>query len=252
MRFLPRALLGAAALFVVVAACQQGSDPLVVCARPNLGFLTIDDSGKPRGIEQALLSDFAASQGRELVLEWEDSFAEVLPAVAAGECDLAASAITVTPERSQIVDFSKPYFPVRAMVAEPVSLPPLGPEDLEGETVAAVGGTTHAAILEQLGAEVLAFTEDEDLFRAVAEGEARALVHDSVTLLQYVDDYPALRIGTSISDRSFFAFATKKGDPLKEELDAYLGDLSTNEIYRSALAESFGDDAVTLILSELH
>ena len=61
------------------------------------------------GYDMELAARFceACGYGLEIV---DMSFESILPSVQAGKCDLAASAITVTPERAQSILFSEPYF----------------------------------------------------------------------------------------------------------------------------------------------
>ena len=76
--------------------------------------------GEPDGLEHQILSYFAESLDRDLEVVWMEDFFELLPAVESGEIDIAAGTITVTPERDQLADFSRSYFPVRVVLVEPI------------------------------------------------------------------------------------------------------------------------------------
>ena len=60
------------------------------------------------GIDPEIMREVARRAGKELVIE-DMSFDSVITAVVSGKADVAASGITVTPERRKQVDFSIPY-----------------------------------------------------------------------------------------------------------------------------------------------
>jgi len=72
-------------------------------------FSSWAEDGRAVGIEVELIAETARRLGREV--EWvERRFAELLPAVAAGEADFAASTIGITEERARLVAFSASYY----------------------------------------------------------------------------------------------------------------------------------------------
>jgi polar amino acid transport system substrate-binding protein len=74
----------------------------------NLPFAGTKD-GRMMGFDIELVERFAASIGKELKLS-NMEFGSLVPAVASGKVDLIISAIYITPERQQRIDFSAPYF----------------------------------------------------------------------------------------------------------------------------------------------
>ena len=70
-----------------------------------------DDEGRLCGIDVELVLAIAEKLDYTITFS-EDSFDDLLPAVAAGQADFAASGITVTEERNEYVDFTEGYLDV--------------------------------------------------------------------------------------------------------------------------------------------
>lgn len=85
---------------IVVATSEE--EPFVIYSDKN--------GGKPQGAAVELVQTIAQDLGK--VVKWEkySNVDESLAAVKNGKADLAASAISVTPERAANTDFSLPYF----------------------------------------------------------------------------------------------------------------------------------------------
>ncbi len=72
-------------------------------------FSSRDEQGRPVGIEIELVAAAAARLGREVV--WVDRpFGDLIPGVARGDADVAASTIGINAERAKVVAFTRPYF----------------------------------------------------------------------------------------------------------------------------------------------
>lgn len=77
------------------------------------------------GIDPSIMREVSRATGRELIIE-DMSFDSVITAVVTGKADVAASGITVTPERMQQVDFSIPYVEASQVIIVPKDSPVTG------------------------------------------------------------------------------------------------------------------------------
>src|SRR6186713_3375601 len=102
--------LFAACLTLALGACAAPAAPLIAASdldHPPFAF--VDSGGAPRGFEVELVEELGRALGRKVV--WRRlAFGELLDAAAAGEVDLVAATLGVTPERARRVRFSRPYF----------------------------------------------------------------------------------------------------------------------------------------------
>lgn len=120
---------------------------------------------------------------------WDGIFA----ALAAGEFDMVASGVSITPERAQIVEFSDPYHVVAQAIAVRVEDAGATFEELvaQNATVGAQTGTTNAYFAEE------AFGRDRlnlyDTFaqavQALLNGDVRGVVIDEVPADAFAAEY---------------------------------------------------------------
>lgn len=93
------------------------------------------------GIDPEIMREVARRTGRELVIE-DMSFDSVITAVVSGKADVAASGITVTPERLGKVDFSIPYMEAAQVIIVPKGSPIRSRDDIRGRRIGVQHGAT--------------------------------------------------------------------------------------------------------------
>ncbi|APH72291.1 ABC transporter substrate-binding protein [Aquibium oceanicum] len=111
---MPRALMLALALAMGLAATGAraqvlATETLTVATREAPPFAMRDADGKWSGISIALWEHIA----RDLQLDYrfeEASLADMIDGVEDGRYDAAVAALTITPEREAVVDFSHPFY----------------------------------------------------------------------------------------------------------------------------------------------
>ena len=86
-----------------------GDGPLILAVAADYPpYAYTDDDGNVVGMDIDIANEIAKTYGVELeVLNME--FDALATSLAAGESDIAASAITITEERDRVMDFSVPY-----------------------------------------------------------------------------------------------------------------------------------------------
>jgi polar amino acid transport system substrate-binding protein len=175
-------------------------------------------------------------------------FDAIIPALAAGNCDMIASATTITEERRQKVAFTQPYFDadqsllIRAADKERYKTL----ADLEGKTIGVQSGTTgetYAKAHTPAGAKVKDFPGADDLFNALTSGDIDAVLQDFP-----VNKYRALQTGEQFAVTETFktgeqyGFAVAKdNDKLVAALDAALAKLRESGGYDTIYKAWFGD-----------
>jgi len=262
MRTMRRAVAVFAALLALsvaagngrAAAAEPAATPRSAPVGPALKVLAYDtrpffyrDGDKPAGLEYEILEYYARAKGRPLQVVWVDDFAQVIGRLARGEGDVAAATLTATPERSQQVDFSARYFPVRVMLVEPRDQHTASLADLAGATVATIKGTTYETVMSQVPRAkfVYGITED-DMLKLIAAGKARAAAADSALVLGPLRNYPQLKLGIPLSPEQGLAFAVPKGSPLGDDLSKHIAQLKAGQIYYRLLEKHLGAEAAKL------
>ncbi len=182
------------------------------------------------GIDVELLERFAGELGVQLeVKPVQEGFAQLIPALLAGEGDLIASSMTITQARSQQVSFSDPYYAVDLVVLVPVDSTAESFDDLQGKRAATVRGSSHEEHLRALGFgdDQLVFVEFTlENYQSVAYGEADVTLVDSHSASKVLPEYELLReklrIGFDSPARDHYGIAVRPGSDLLDALNAFL------------------------------
>lgn len=156
---------------------------LTVCSdTPYEPFEFEGDDGEQTGYDIELLRAIADDAGLDLEVA-DLPFDGILGSLAAGQCDVVASAVTITEERAQQVDFSDPYFDadqsllVRA--EDEGTYATLA--DLAGQRIGVQSGTTGAEYAQANapdGATIVDYEDSDGLFAALTSGEIAAVLQD--------------------------------------------------------------------------
>ncbi len=121
---------------------------------------------------------------------WDGIFA----ALAAGEFDMVASGVSITPERAQIVEFSEPYHVVAQAIAVRVEDGDLTFDELVADESAVVGaqtGTTNAFFAEDtFGRDRLNLYDSfAQAVQALLNDDVRGVVIDEVPADAFAEEY---------------------------------------------------------------
>ncbi|MBZ0114015.1 MAG: transporter substrate-binding domain-containing protein [Thermoanaerobaculia bacterium] len=233
-------------LLGVSCTAVASSQTLRIYAQDNEPFF-YRDAGAYAGLEFEILNFFAKAQDLDLEIHFAD-FGALLPAVVAGDADIAAAQFTVTEERERLVDFSASYFPVRIILVESKDRTTLRPSDLAGVTVATIAGSSYEEKLKTIpGIEFVYGETSEQTIAMVALGQAQATAVDTVLGLIYVPRHRDLHMTLPLSEVQHYGFAVPENSPLAGKLTEHLHALKTSGIYYRLLKKYFGQKAVDMV-----
>ena len=261
------ALVSTLALATVLAACgsDDGGDSagdggsggdsglstvssgtLTVCSDvPYPPFEDFDETAESgfKGFDIDIVQTIA--DGLDLDLAVKDSSFDALQsgqALNASQCDVAASAMTITDERKVALDFSDGYYDSQQslLVADDSDIAAIG--DLDGVKVGVQQGTTGKSYAEEnaSGAEIVSFPSDAEMFQAIKAGQVDALLQDLPVNINHQDSGGFKVVETYSTDESY-GLAMKKGntalvDAVNEQLTTMRDDGTYDEIYNTYFA----------------
>lgn len=143
-------------------------------------------------------------------------FDSILIALQNGQIDAAIAGLTVTKERAEAVDFSKPYYNATQVMIVKEGSEIKKATDMSGKTIAVVHGFTGHTCVKELGFEknMVAFKNGTECIMELLNGKCGVVVIDEATAKNYVADNKGLVI---IEDNDAFksekyAIAVKKGN----------------------------------------
>lgn len=201
------------------------------------------------GFDIDLIREIAQRLGDGLEIEVVSAdFDTIFTALAAGRFDVVISAVTITGERKQTVDFTDPYFHADQSLAvrEEDAGEIEGVEDLEGRTVGVQRGTTGEDCarnaLEEPGlvAEVRSFETVVDAFTDLSAGGVDAILNDFPTSKRVVEQRRGLAIVQMIRTQERYGIAVSKDNPnLRVAINDALDEIRTDGTYRELFLKWF-------------
>ena len=212
-------------------------------------FESQNDKGEIVGFDVDVVKAVAQKAGFEVKFvntPWEGIF----NALDQGDRDLLVSAITVTDERRQTMDFSQPYFDARQLIAVKSDSPVTKFEDIKNMKVGVQNGTTGDEVVGKLlGKSSTAIKRFESTPLALKELEAggvQAVVADNGVVVHYLANNAAGGFKT-VSDASFpvekYGIAVKKGNAeLLARINQGLEAIRTDGTYARIYASHFGTE----------
>ena len=176
-------------------------------------FEQYDDNGNPTGYDVAVAQEVASRLGLECQIV-DVPFSNIVNAVGKGDTyDVGVSAISINPDRSNIVDFSSPYYiSDQAIVCKKGAFDKVS--QLKKENVAAQRGSTgYDYATANINDHVLPCASLEACFAAMEQGSASAVVGDAPAARYLVATrYPQYSILETVATGEKYSFAVNKGN----------------------------------------
>jgi ABC-type amino acid transport substrate-binding protein len=166
------------------------------------------------GIDMDIAQAIADELGVELKID-HMNFDAVLAAVPSGKADLGIAALSTSPERLKVMDFSDTYFTCSVVALVGIDNDTIkGQDDLVGKRIGVQTGTIADTIATDIeGAEVVRMNKDADSVQDLINGKLDAVLIDEnpgkIFVSQNSDKIKML--DEQLSDDEY-AIATKKGN----------------------------------------
>ena len=214
-------------------------------------FESQNDKGEIVGFDVDVVKAVAQKAGMEVKFvntPWEGIFNNLNQ----GDRDLLVSAITITAERKQTMDFSSPYFDAQQLIAVKKDSKIAKFDDLKKLKVGVQNGTTGDEVTTKLqgkdSANIKRFESTPLALKELEGGGVDAVVADNGVVVHYVNNNSGSNFKT-ISDASFapeqYGLAVKKGNAeLLEKLNKGLADIKTDGSYNKIYTQYFGSAPV--------
>jgi polar amino acid transport system substrate-binding protein len=176
----------------------------------------------------------AVAEDLGLDVTYQDtSFDTIFRDTAQGKFDMAVAASTITPERSQTVDFSDPYYQANQSLVVAADSDTATVDDLGGQTVGAQDGTTgeEYANDETPASQVRGFPEGPDAINALRAGQVDAVIIDQPVAVDAVESLGGgdIKIAQEIVTSELYGIPfAPDNDALREAVNGALQELKEN------------------------
>lgn len=207
------------------------------------------------------LAGFDIEIGNELCVRMErncewvtQQWDGMIPALQAGKFDVMVSSMTITPERSEQVLFTDPYYFSYAMMAAPTgSGLALDTESLSGKTIGLQAGTNHERWLpEEYGTNftIRAYPSTDNMFLDFENGRLDAIFGDIAIIQPWINEHGGEeafeQVGENINDPNLgteIGIAVQKGDAeLAADLNAGIESIVADGTFDNIENEYFDID----------
>jgi polar amino acid transport system substrate-binding protein len=199
------------------------------------------------GFDIDVVKAIAAKAGIEVKFintPWEGIF----NALNQGDRDLLVSAVTITDERKQTMDFTDPYFDAVQLIAVKNNSKVAKFDDLKKLKVGVQTGTTGdeavSKLLGKTNANIKRFESTPLALKELEAGGVDAVVADNGVIIAYVANNSGSKFKT-VADKSFaaeqYGIPVKKGNTeLQAKLNKGLADIKADGTYDKIYTQYFG------------
>lgn len=207
------------------------------------------EDGELQGFDIDLMNAIGEEAGVEIQFE-SLPFDGIIPALQAGTVDAAISGMTITEERLQTVDFSRPYIKAGlaiAVKADNTDITSL--EDLAGKKIAVQIGTTGADQAAEVdGAVISTFDSAPLALQELANGNVDAVINDAPVTLDAIasGNIEGLKVVGELVTEEFYGIALPKGSENVDLINDALMALMENGTYAEIYQKWFGTEPTEL------
>ena len=217
---------------------------LRVCLEPGyMPFEMEDSKGKLTGFDVELARHMGSAMGvrvRFVEVDW----AQIMPALLTGQCDIIMSGMTITPERNLWINFADPYMTTgqTILIRTELKIRVKSFRDLNTSRYSVVtkpGVTAHDAVKKHMPkAKLRLFESEAEGVKQVIEGKADAFVYDlPFNAIYYGNNRAKLIFLDTPFTHEPLGWGVRKGDPdflnwLNHYLAQVKGDGTYNALYK--------------------
>jgi len=186
-----------------------------------------DENGNIVGIDIEIGKRIAESLGVQAEfrhIPWQELFDKLLEK----EVDILISAITILPEREEIMAFSKPYFNAGQIIVTTKDKANVikGVEDLHDKKIGVQAQTTSEEEALKISTNVISYADYEEAKKDLLEGKIDAIIIDYPAAIGMTSQIKELTIVGKPFTQEFYGIALRKEDQaLLEAINQILSEM---------------------------
>ncbi len=225
----------------------SSKEELIVATEPSFApFEFPDEKSKEfTGFDMDLIRAVAKEMGYKKCTIKNMGFDALIPALTAGNIDVAIAGMTITDARKEKVNFSQPYYKSGLALAVAKDNKDINSiDDLKVKNMAVQLGTTGASRAEKItGVKISTFNTSDLACMELKNKNVDAVISD-LPVLQYFlqkggSSYAKI-VGKPLTDEAYGIAVAKKNTKLVKEIDAALDSLKKKGEYQKLYTKWFG------------
>ena len=222
--------------------CSISEGTLTICTHLPYEPFEFTEGGEVVGFDPDVLKVAADAEGwdTEVVdIGWETIVSG--EALNTGKCDVSAGAMTITPEREAVMDFTDPYFEATQALMTKTGSGISSLDDLAGKSVSVQDGTTGADYVRENAPEdtkIVTFEDSSLMEQAVKTGKVDAGVNDNGLLNYFVSQNPDVEVTSEFKTNESYGFSVKKDS--NDDLVTVINTAIASDEYATVYEQWFG------------
>ena len=204
------------------------------------------ETGQPEGFDIDIMKEIC------LINNWKAEFIitpfdGIISGLKGKKYDCVISAMTITPERQAIVDFSESYYLAGQVIAVPLDNESiLSVEDLRGRKVGVQLGTTGERMAKSFqGVSVFSFENIGAAFIDMNNGQIDAVLNDLPTTTEYIRRTGTAKTVGELLSKEYYGIAVRKNETeLLQKINNALSIIKDKGLYDSLSGIWFDISAV--------
>ena len=236
-------------LFLAVAATLLVNGAAMAAEKLRMGveaayppFNSKDTSGQVVGFDVDIGKALCAKMEVEcevVTSDWDG----IIPALQSQKFDFLVSSMSITPERSEVVDFTNPYYSnkLQFIAKKGVEFPTDGDnlkDTLNGKVIGAQRATLSGTWLEDkygMDVNLKLYDTSENAFLDLSSGRLDAILADKYASYDWLKSDAGKDFefkGDAVEQSDKIGIAVRKGDALKDKLNKALAEIIADGTYK--------------------
>ncbi|GLW06287.1 amino acid ABC transporter substrate-binding protein [Microtetraspora sp. NBRC 13810] len=222
---------------------------LTVCTNVPYEPFQFNQNGKVVGFDVDMVDLAAKKLGvTQEIVDIDFAVIKSGAALNAGQCDLAAAGMTITPERQQNIDFSIPYFDATQALMAKKGSGITSLEDVKAKNlkIGAQASTTGLQYVTDKGLDPIQFADSPKELLGLQTGQADVIVQDLPVVLTWLkkpDIGSQYEVAASLDTGEQYGIGMKKGNTaLKKVVDEAIETAKSDGTYNTIYKKWFGTE----------
>jgi polar amino acid transport system substrate-binding protein len=233
MKFIQLAII--TSIFLFLSSCSKSDDEsnmTVATSADNPPYEFIKE-GKIVGLDIDVLNAVAEKLNKKVVLKNLD-FHGIIASLNTNNVDLAVAGLSVTPERSEVIDFSEVYVKTNIVLMYRKADPFAKTDELHDKKIGAQLGSIWQGVAEDIkakhGSTTHLLASNLMLVQELKSKTIDAMLLEEAQAKQFVIQHPELSFFVLDEYKTEFAIALPKNSPLKNDVNKALGSLKAEGV----------------------
>lgn len=206
-----------------------------------------DEEGNFTGFDIELTEAIAEKLGAKIVY-FSGNFDTLMDGVISGRYDIMVNGVTVTDERKEKMNFTRPYAYMKTVLVVAEDNKDISSlEDLKGKTVANSYGTSYGDMAEAYGAEIKSMQTVESRMEAIISGTVDGSLNSEYSIYDYLKSNPdapikIAAVSDEIEEIAIPVTKNEDSETLRLEINRILDELESDGTISKLSEKYFGTD----------